>query len=802
MTAVRSDRALLVEERALLVEERELDERHSMVRKLLIALGLLLLAAFAVVYVAGRGMFGTLEEGGTPRTAGRPPAEVAAAGETMRSGAREIGAREDRQILFGDFHAHTTFSTDAFTFSLPMVGGEGAHPPADACDFARHCAALDFWSINDHAEELTPRQWRETVDTIRQCNEVSPDTVAFLGWEWTQIGTTPDNHYGHKNVVLRHTDDARIPARPIGAAQPEGSPIVGRMGVFTRGLAALVMGGRFHDWAAFLSGSESVARCPTDIPVRDLPNDCIELAATPADLFGKLDEWGHEAIVIPHGTTWGVYTPPGASWDKQLEGRQHDPERQTLIEVYSGHGDSEAYRDWRAVTIEDDGSETCPEPSPDYLPSCWRAGELIAERCKAAGLEQAECERRAAEARANYLAGGQSGHLTVPGSSAEDWLDSGQCQDCREPAYNYRPGSSAQYILALGRFDEDPDAPRRFRMGFMASSDNHFARPGTGYKERNRRGTTESIGASRDPDDLGPLAAIIAPPDREPLPRSLDPEESLKGVVGFQRFEAERSIAFLISGGLVAVHAEGRDREAIWEALERREVYGTSGPRILLWFDLLNPPGSRGETTPMGSALTMSEAPIFQARAVGSFEQRPGCPSRVAETLGAEDLQRICQNECYHPSDTRRQITRIEVVRIRPQSRPDEDVADLIEDPWQSFECEPNPAGCAVTFSDPDFPASGREAVYYVRAFEEPKPGINAGNLRCERDETGRCTRVQLCPGPEGAADECLSDHEPRSWSSPIYLDPARAIGTALAEGARTVPGSAARKRRSTPPGT
>ena len=72
------------------------------------------------------------------------------------------GADQESHILFGDLHVHTTFSPDAFIMSVPLMGGSGQHPPADACDFARYCAALDFWSINDHAELLTARQWAET----------------------------------------------------------------------------------------------------------------------------------------------------------------------------------------------------------------------------------------------------------------------------------------------------------------------------------------------------------------------------------------------------------------------------------------------------------------------------------------------------------------------------------------------------------------------------------------------------------------------------------------------------------------
>jgi hypothetical protein len=77
----------------------------------------------------------------------------------------------------------------------------------------------------------------------------------------------------------------------------------------------------------------------------------------------------------------------------------------------------------------------------------------------------------------------------------------------------------------------------------------------------------------------------------------------------------------------------------------------------------------------------------------------------------------------------------------------------------------------AATFSDPEFAAVGRDTLYYARAFEAPKPTINAENLRCERDAEGRCTKVNLCPGPESDADDCLGEVEPRAWSSPIYVD-------------------------------
>ena len=106
---------------------------------------------------------------------------------------------------------------------------------------------------------------------------------------------------------------------------------------------------------------------------------------------------------------------------------------------------------------------------------------------------------------------------------------------------------------------------------------------------------------------------------------------------------------------------------------------------------------------------------------------------------------------------------------MRPQQSPGEDVASLIDDPWQKFDCDPSPAGCSVVFSDPEYAGSARPAAYYARAFEEPAPAINAGGVRCKRDAEGRCLSVDLCGSD---SDDCLSEDEPRAWSSPIWVDP------------------------------
>jgi hypothetical protein len=708
---------------------------------------------------------------------------------------RKVSTREGSQILFGDLHIHTTYSMDAFFTSMPLVTGEGAHPPADACDYARHCAALDFFSITDHAMELTPAHWALEKEANRRCNAVagdpeSPDLVAFHGWEWTHVGRTPETHWGHKNVIFRDLGEDEVPLRPISAMGPETvNPWMERApGMARAGLIDPLNAGQYADFGWLVSEIQNVPRCEPDVHTRELPADCHENAPTPDVLFRKLDEWGFDALVIPHGTAWGSYSPPGTAWDKQLTPSMHDPTRQKLIEVMSGHGNSEQYRSWREFEVGAAGERICPAPTADYLPCCWQAGEIMRARC--GDLPEAECEERVEEAKRYTLSAGVAPDLVLPGTGYEDWLDCGQDRRAFKPAYGLRPRGTVQYALALSRDSEtrateseadktgsneliaassdaaiqdEPPAssdPLRFRFGFIASSDSHSGRPATGFKQSGPLGGRTDIIGPRNTFYAKLLTGRGEPED----PRRAQPAP----LATASPLTAERMSSFLYPGGTVAVHSAGRDRDSIWNALESRATYGTSGPRMLLWFDLLE-----GEARhPMGSEVEHASTPRFEVRAAGAFIQKPGCPQDAVAALGEERVRTLCQGECYHPTDERHPIERIEVVRIRPQSSSDETITSLVEDPWRTLPCEPDSEGCVVQFEDPDFAGSGRDALYYVRALQTPTSAVNGANLRT-RFEDGRPVEVRPCfvGGRIPEEGDCRGEVQERAWSSPIFVD-------------------------------
>ncbi|MBT4521008.1 MAG: DUF3604 domain-containing protein [Halieaceae bacterium] len=752
-----------------------------MLRKFALSILLLLAAVLGYSYLSAIGLLGSHQEPGSAHPKGLPAAVVAEQTAVRQEAATSLGMDSSQQILFGDFHVHTTFSSDAYVASLPIAGGEGSHPPADACDYARYCSALDFWSINDHAVSLDQRRWREIKDSIRQCNAVAdsdnPDVVAFLGYEWTQANAfDAKRHYGHKNVIFKHTDEERVARRPIFADIETGIaafnlPLTARM---LLPLARWKDRTAYHDWSRYITEMEDQAPCPDGVHSAKLSDDCKEGAATPTQLFRKLEEQGHDTIVIPHGNAWGFYTPAGTAWDEQLKGPMQNEKYQYLAEVFSGHGNNEEYRPWRPVNYDENSKAICPPETADYLPVCVQAGRIIKQRCLEAGDSEEECVAREKTAQQHAAESIWPLH-TVGLSASDDWLDAGQCKDCFMPAYTYRPMSSLQYALAIGNFD-DPQRVRRFRFGMMAASDNHTARPGTGYKESQRLHNIEGFGLP-DPAIRKMVAAQMPP--AEPFSRAVPNKDLSDAMASYAH--GERAASYFITGGLIAVHAENRNREGIWNAVAAKQTYATSGDRILLWFDLLNADGDK--TAPMGSELAMGENPRFRATAIGAFKQNPGCPAHSLGALGEQRLQRLCYGECYNPSDQRKRITRLEVIRIRPQLTEEEPVDGLIEDSWRTFDCPDTPEGCSVEFEDPDFVRDGRESLYYVRAIEEASDAINGNPAGCEYNAQGQCTTARHCPKLPSVVDpedDCLSPVEERAWSSPIFID--------YAEPARSAP--------------
>ena len=730
-----------------------------------------------------------------------------------------------KQILFGDLHVHSTFSADAHAMSLPITGGNGVHPVADACDFARHCSALDFWSINDHAEATTPKRWMETKETIRKCNALNvdpanPDCVAFLGWEWTQVGVVRGNHWGHHNVILKEEDDQLVPPRAIASIS------LARQAMTARPLLPGTLYPfvdfenfkRYNDFQRYQVETVKVPACNLRTASKDLPLDCYEQAVTPLDLVTRLEMYDSDYMVIPHGQSWGLYTPAGYTLDKSLEHSKKFPKMFELLETYSGHGNAEEYRSWRGVdvvrngqqesrpftftmgdidlnqgtfTIEnpdgseeviDIGTQTCPDPSDNYIPQCWQAGKIIYERCIDEGTDESECASRREETKQSVVDRGRAGYQVVPKNTFLDRNISGQCTDCYSPPMNHVPGASAQYGLALTKFKDD-GTKHRFRYGFIGSSDNHSSAPGSGYKELFGNNIDGSGPPTKFFDRLLHMDPWYFPKSLSPTGKNSNPVkdsyisdsqpqqyEIPELIVGFNTIEWEKQRGFFTTGGLAAVHSDGRSKEEIWDALKRKETYATSGTRILLWFNMI----SGDKKIPMGSSVEMYAVPEFEVKAMGSFEQKPGCPEDAYNALGEDRVDELCYNECYNPSDKRNFIQRIEVIKVLPQEYSDQPIDDRIIDTWKVHYCNPDDVGCTFRFKDEDFLKDQKDASYYVRAIELPSPQINVKGGVCTFDDEGNCVEFKLCTQDcrhPRDIETCSEIDEHRAWSSPIYVD-------------------------------
>ena len=220
-------------------------------------------------------------------------------------------------------------------------------------------------------------------------------------------------------------------------------------------------------------------------------------------------------------------------------------------------------------------------------------------------------------------------------------------------------------------------------------------------------------------------------------------------------------------GGLAVVWAEENSREAIFQALRRRETYGTSGPHIVVRFfggwslpsdmcdavDFARVGYERG--VPMGADLPVPAdgSPTFfvSARQDPGTEANPGTP-----------LQRIQIVKGWLDSAGEYQARVFEVAG-NPSNGADVDLASCAPDPGEG-----GFSSLCTTWKDPDFDPA-LPALYYARVVENPTCRWTtwqciADGVDCDRPET-------VTAGYEGCCDEARVPKtiQERAWTSPIW---------------------------------
>ena len=296
--------------------------------------------------------------------------------------------------------------------------------------------------------------------------------------------------------------------------------------------------------------------------------------------------------------------------------------------------------------------------------------------------------------------------------------------------------SYVRYALAEGLAEEERIGVNPFKFGLMASTDTHNAMAG-GVEERSW------------PGHLG-----VA-----------DGDPALRLSSGTAEAETQRMGNYSNGpGGLIGVWAEENSRAAIFDAMRRKEVFGTSGPRIEPRFyagwdlpaDLCAAPDvlarAQAGGVPMGADLPARSGqggPTFAAWATRDLgtEQAPGGLLQKIEVIkGWVDDAGMVHEEV------------VDIAGSKPGGENDARV--------DAATCEPLGSGhqslCGV-WRDPDFDPA-RRAVYYARVVENPSCRYSAW----------QCLELPEDERPSGCSDPLMSPiQQERAWTSPIWYTPA-----------------------------
>ena len=721
-----------------------------------------------------------------------------------------LAPTERTDIYWGDTHVHTRFSFDAYvTMSRSELDEEDGDPirgelvfardVREACDFAHFCSQIDFMASTEHAENVPESLWGDIQEQLRSCNSVYSATVTpaaglrpltvFAGFEWTQgnpdaTGTLParelssQTQYGHKNVIFPDLEEETLPLRVVSSSNL--SPPTDQLCSVVRlcGIPA----GTDPDFectgfttpadtassaAALLTLTNLCAEgVPEDDPRFQRGGECFGVCAffpdsscQTCDFSAGCDLDASDAQTMTSSTcAQFAYTADGLftllrSWTDRFGYGLPIVGAHGTTWFNGGHGN------WDA-DYEGQGGD--PGNFRQHDPALQTFIEVMSKH----GSGELYPSDPDEDENCFNVVTGEGVECFQPTSSSDD-----------EDAVQYVKEGSTQYALA----QQAPGVNGDFalNLGLLGSMDTHHARPGSSA-EIPAFGEWESSSVFCD------LAGIENCP-----------------------------LQFAYTGALAAVHALATPpaglRGTIFQNLRNRNVYGTSGPRIELWFYMTNPPasatcieGDPGEC-PMGSLLPNIPAdfiPRFRVHAKGAQQASTECAGQPAppnwEGGPTAFYQDICRGQCFHVTSEldadRTQILYLEVVRVLRGWLGTDGTSDYTEftvdttlDDGVFGEGEAGEAirtvdtirlrctgagpmgaqNCWADFEDPQWStivARGGNAVYYVRAIQEETTAYNG--------PTGTANE-QACDNPdaeEGRPRSCFGPTNERAWSSPIFL--------------------------------